>query len=169
MNESITDFFGDTSYEIPVTSNYMRFVDGDNTFRVLSSAIIGYEYFKDDNKPVRSHEPFDEMPTDMKEGGEIKHFWAFVVYNFKAKRIQVLELTQKGIMKKMQAYIKNPSWGNPKNYDITVTRSGAGLNTEYEVMANPHKPLDSKITAQYENMKVNLNALYEGNDPFKSE
>ena len=169
MNTTHDDFFSDAVYEIPVTSNYMRFVDGDNTFRVLSSAITGYEYFNVDNKPVRSKEPFDDVPFDMKKDGEIKHFWAFVVYNFKAKRIQILEVTQKGIMKKMQAYIKNPQWGNPRGYDLTVTRSGSGLLTEYEVIANPHKPLDAGIINQYDAMKINLNALYTGADPFAKE
>ena len=30
----------------PVTSNYMRFEKGENVFRVLSSAIVGMEYWK---------------------------------------------------------------------------------------------------------------------------
>lgn len=162
----MNDFFQDANYEIPVTSNYMKFSEGDNTFRVLSSAIIGYEYFDQDNKPVRSPEPFDVVPTDVKKGGAIKHFWAFAVYNYEAKRIQVMELTQKGLMKAIQAYVKNPKWGNPKGYDITVTRTGSGLDTEYSITPNPHSPLDAKIASQYANMNVNLNALYENGDPF---
>jgi hypothetical protein len=54
------DFFPTADYKVPVTSDYMKFQDGVNTFRVLSSAIIGYEYFNTENKPVRSEEMFDE-------------------------------------------------------------------------------------------------------------
>jgi len=163
------DFFKDENYEIPVTSNYMKLGEGDNTFRVLSSAITGYEYFTDKNKPVRSKEPFDTMPEDIKKDGTIKHFWAFVVYNYGAKRIQVLELTQKGIMKAMQAYIKNKAWGNPKLYDINVNRTGAGMDTEYTITTNPPTPIDVNIAHKYENMYVNLESLYENQDPFVKE
>ena len=41
MNNEINNFFNDTDYEIPETSNYMKFQEGDNKFRVLSSAITG--------------------------------------------------------------------------------------------------------------------------------
>ncbi|MFA6314946.1 MAG: hypothetical protein WC648_01070 [Candidatus Paceibacterota bacterium] len=163
MNE--TDFLP-VDYKIPETSNYMKFQDGDNAFRILSSAITGSEYFKADNKPVRSKEPFDTIPDDIKKGGAVKTFWAFLVWNYEAKRIQILELTQKGIMKTIQSYTKNPKWGNPKEYDFIVTRTGSGMDTEYAITVNPKFPLDEVVTAQYEKMSVDLNALYEGLDPF---
>ncbi len=161
------DFFPTADYKVPVTSDYMRFQDGENTFRVLSSAIIGYEYFNTENKPVRSIEMFDEY-TDIKKGGSVKHFWAFVVWNYKAERVQILELTQKSIMTAIKALIDNPKWGSPKNYDITVTRKGTTMNdTEYSAMPNPAELLDEKIKTMYEAKIINLEALYSGEDPFK--
>src|SRR3990172_6527620 len=66
-------------YKEPEMSNYMKFSDGDNIFRILSKAIIGFQYFTDENKPVRSKVPFTKIPNDIKVGGQIKHIWAFVV------------------------------------------------------------------------------------------
>lgn len=163
------NFFPTEDYKIPTTSNYMKFQEGENSFRVLSSAIIGYEYFNSENKPVRSREPFDEMPLDIKKDGRINHFWAFVVWNYEEKRIQILELTQKGIMKTMQSYIKNPKWGNPREYDFIVTRTGSGLDTEYTVSVNPKSELSGNISESYKNAKIDLNALFTGKDPFKAE
>lgn len=161
------DFFPEANYSIPETSNYMKLkAEGDHKFRVLSSAIIGYEYFTADNKPVRSKVPFEETPN-IKKDGRVSHFWAFVVYNHTAKRIQILEITQKSIQTAMKAYISNSDWGNPKGYDITINRKGTTINdTEYTVMPSPHKPIDSEITKKYESMKIDLNALYEDLDPF---
>jgi len=163
--KTMDNFFPDAEYKIPETSNYMKFVEGDNKFRVLSSAIVGYEYFNKDMKPVRSRTPFDETP-DIKKDGRVNHFWAFVVWNYKAERIQILELTQKGIMKFIQALVKNPKWGNPKGYDITVTRQGSGLDTEYTFVADPHSEIAESIALAYEKKVIDLEALYEGKDPF---
>lgn len=163
------NFFPNEDYKIPTTSNYMKFQEGENSFRVLSSAVIGYEYFNNENKPIRSREPFDETPADIKKDGRINHFWAFVVYNYEAKRIQILELTQKGIMKTMQSYIKNAKWGNPREYDFIVTRSGSGLDTEYTVAVNPKSEIGGDVMERYQKLKIDLNALFTGKDPFNAE
>lgn len=165
------NFFPDENYKIPTTSNYMKFsAPGDYTFRVLTSAVIGYEYFNRDNKPQRSRNPIDDMPDDIKvdkDGNwKVSHFWAFAVWNYEAKKIQILELTQKTIMGPMHALIKNPKWGNPKGYDITVTRKGTGLNdTEYAVVPNPHTELDPEVLDRMEALDINLDALFTGGDP----
>lgn len=163
MNEN---FFGDPNYKMPVTSNYMKFKDGENTFRVLSSAITGYVYFNTENKPIRSQHDFDVTPGK-KEDGEVKHFWAFAVWNYADERVQILELTQKGVMGFIQSLVSNKRWGNPTGYDITVNKSGAGLKTDYEVMANPHSPLEQKIAEAWSKCRVDLRELYTNGDPFK--
>lgn len=161
-------FFGSANYKVPETSNYMKLkTEGAHKFRVLSSAIVGYEYFNTNNEPVRSKDIFDETPN-IKKDGKINHFWAFVVWNYESERVQILEITQKSIQQQMKAYIDNPDWGSPKGYDITINRKGTTKNdTEYTVMPSPHKPVDQKIVDKFTSMKIDLNALYIGKDPFK--
>lgn len=165
-----TDFFPQADYKMPVSTNYMKFQEGDNTFRVLSSAIVGWEYWNTDNNPIRSREPFDGKPDHIKQEKDgsyrINHFWAFVVYNYDAQKVQILELTQKGIMKYIQGLVNNPKWGNPQSYDLVVNRSGTGLDTEYTCVANPHSEVDPVIMTKYQMMSINLEALYDGADPF---
>lgn len=157
-----------TDYKIPESpSNYMRFQPGLNSIRILSSAIIGWEYFTKDNKPVRQKEVFEEIPQDIKEGGKVKPFWAFVVYNYQTKSIQILELTQKSIMTSIKALVDNPKWGKPQNYDIAIIKTGEGLDTEYAVQGEP--PLgepSEEIKLAHTQKYVNLEALYLGADPF---
>lgn len=166
MQNNNDSFFGTEDYKIPDTSNYMRFQEGENVFRALSSAVIGYEYFNTEKKPVRSKEAPDGIPSDIGKDSSVKHFWAFVVYNETAKRIQILEITQKGIMTTMQAYIKNPKWGSPKEYDFIVSKKGSGLDTEYAVSVNPKALIDETIVKKYQDMQIDLTALFEGLDPF---
>ena len=164
------NFFPTEDYKLPDNSNYFKFKDGENNFRVLSSAIVGFEYWNTDNKPIRSKEKLEYTPEDIRlEHGKptpIKHFWAFVVWNYEAGKVQILELTQKTIMSSMQALIKNEKWGNPKGYDITVTRTGSGLDTEYQVMPNPHTEIDSGVEETYAHRPANLEALFDNSDPF---
>ena len=161
-NES--DFFPE-DYKEP-TGNYMKFNIGENVFRVMSPAVTGYEYWNTDNKPIRSKTQWASTPADIKRKDDgkptpIKHFWLFAVYNYAAEKVQILELTQKGVMSSMKAYIGNKQWGDPKGYDFTVTKSGSGLDTDYITMANPHSD------APNVEFDINLEAIFEeGGDPF---
>lgn len=154
-------------YKVPTSSNYLKLTEGEHTFRVMSSAVTGWEYFSTENKPVRSKEAFQEMPEDIKVGGRVNPFWAFVIWNYDEKRLQILEVTQKSIMLPLKALVDNKKWGNPKNYDITITRKGTGMqDTEYSVMPNPHSDIPSEAVSAFMAKKINLEALFTNADPF---
>lgn len=157
------------NYELPETSgNYMRFQNGINRFRILGSATIGYEYFTVENKPKRSKEPFENTP-DIKEKGKVKVFWAFPVWNYQTNSIQILELTQKTIMSAIKFLVDNPIWGNPQKYDITVTKTGEGLDTEYSVMPNPHSEINKTIIDEFMGRTIDIEKLFTGENPFESD
>ena len=164
-------------YKEPDTSNYMKFEKGENVFRVLSDAITGMEYWKETKegrKPVRLHTEEEikigDLETDDKGNLKMpKHFWAFVVFNRSSEKIQILEITQATVRRQVNALYNNEKWGDPKEYDITVTREGEGFETEYTVMPNPKEKLDEGVLKLYKDMHINLEALYEGNDPFASQ
>ena len=159
-------------YKVPSNSNYMKLKDGENTFRILSSAIIGWEYWNNDKKPVRLKERPTEIPDDIRVEADgsysIKHFWSFVVWNYDEKRVQILEITQSSIQNAIKSsLVGNKRWGYPKKYDITITRSGTGFDTEYITQGTP--PISEpapEILEKYEKMYINLEALYVGGDPF---
>jgi len=69
-------------------------------------------------------------------------------------------------MEAVRALVSNPKWGDPTGYDITVTKDGTGFDTTYQVMPNPHSPLDVNASDKYLAMKLNLEAIYDGGDPF---
>lgn len=160
-------------YKAPAGS-FMKLVDGENTFRALSSAVIGWEYWNNEDKPVRLREepigtPADMRPSKDGKAEKVKHFWAFAVWNYAADRVQILEITQSSIQSAITALVKNKKWGTPKAYDITITREGSGFDTEYTVMPNPHAPLDAKAEAALKARPVNLEALFDGADPFDTK
>lgn len=156
------------NYEAPVpTGNYYKLIKGENRFRILSPAITGFEYWTKDKKPVRQPEAWEEVPEDAKRndnGGFQKHFWAFIVYNYEAKRPQILEITQRTIQDAIEAYASNKKWGSPDTYDLVVNATGDGLEREYTIIAEPHSPKPEAEVSQ-----INLHALFLGEDPFTSK
>ncbi len=58
------------------------------------------------------------------------------------------------------------AWGDPRGYDVTVNRKGSKLDTEYTVQPSPHKELSAEIKAAYEAKSINLDALFDGANPF---
>ncbi len=164
-------------YETPESErNYMEFAEGMNTFRILSPAIVGYEWFEDAGdggrvpRRVRTEE---EIPTEVRNAANdrdrAKHFWALMVYNYHTQSIQVLKLKQKTIQRAIEAYTKNPKWGNPMGYDLTVEKVKTGSrerDVKYTVIPEPPTPLDAGIAELAKHIPVRLEALYDGEDPF---
>jgi hypothetical protein len=163
------------NYSVPSPSgNYLKFEQGETRFRFLTSPIVGNEYWNHDGKPVRkrttdSIDHSDIRPEKDGRPGVPKHFWAAPVLNYREKRVQILEITQKGIMQSISALAKDGDWGTPLEYDLVVSREGEGMETKYQVIPKPAKPLDSEAKKAWDTLResgFNLEALYDGTDPF---
>ncbi len=156
------------NYEAPKSEgNYFKFKKGENTFRILSPAVVGWEYWTTDNKPVRALEAWEEVPADAKRGenGRFqKHFWAFIVWNYEAQKAQIMEITQTTIQNAIGAYVDNRKWGDPTKYDLVITATGDGMEREYTTIAEPHSEAPKADISQ-----INLSALLAGEDPFTSK
>lgn len=159
-------------YAVPKSGGqYMKFKDGANKFRVLGSPVLGYVYWNKENKPVRLRKQTAGLPLDIRENEDgtfdrIKHFWAIPVWNYSEGAVQIVEVTQATIQAAITDLVQTEDWGDPRGYDITINRKGEKLNTEYTVQPSPHKPLDPKIQAEFEAKTLNLEALFDGGDPF---
>ena len=84
----------------------------------------------------------------------------------KEEKIQILQITQKGVQKSLRALAKDEDWGSPLGYDIVVTREGKELDTKYQVNPKPAKELDKKVQDLFLKTKIDLTALYRSEDPF---
>lgn len=155
-------------------SKYMRFTEPENKFRVLGSAIVGFELWVS-GKPVRRKNKEDFTSQELlnadvnKFTGKKKtpqYFWAFPVFNYQTNNIEVLEVTQVTIMRGIQDYLDDPDYGNPRGYDLNVIRDESGDKVEYRVKAKPPKKIDAGIFQAFIDMNIDLTALYRGEDPF---
>lgn len=155
-------------YEIKTSTwgNYTRFNDGDTKLRILTSPIMWYQYFTKENKPKRSKKPF-ENTSDIKDQWKVKEFWAFVVYNYETEKLEVCEIAQNSIKWQLFSLSKDSDYGDPKQYDIKINRSGKDLDTKYQVKPLPPKDFDNKEMLDSAKT-IKLEALYEWKDPFET-
>ena len=161
------------SFKETQQNNYFKIQEEKQAFRILTSPIIGYEYFREDKdwkaKPVRQRAPFNGTPADSLRNQAPKEFWAFVVYNHNEKKIQVMEITQRTLMKSIIDFSQSKDWGDPKQYDLEISRTGKGTDTRYSITPLPKSRFENDEAwgeAINEAEKVNLEALFEGGNPF---
>lgn len=156
------------NYEAPKSkSNYTRFQQGENKVRVLSEVITGFELWAD-KKPVRFKEWHEVDPPEGWDGKEARHFQAMVVWNRDLKCLQIMQVTQGSIQKKLASLDASSDWGDIRSYDIVITRTGEGLDTRYDTMPSPKSELEAEIKQAYTDASIKLEALYIVADPFES-
>lgn len=157
-------------YEAPQSvNNYMKLQQGENRFRILSKPLLGFQGWKTGPQGERIVERWpntEKRVTTEYDDGKAKHFWAMVVWNYNEEAIQVLEITQASIQKAILAIARDPDWGDPFGFDIKITRKGEKLETEYSVNPVPHSKVSEAVQEAYMEKPVNLEALFEGEDPF---
>lgn len=161
--------FTPQGYEPPKSSsNYMKFVDGDNIIRILSRPIMGWLDWKEENgkrTPVRT--PYSEpKPTPLDSTKPVKHFWAMVIWDYRDKAIKIMELTQSSIQEALYNLDCDEAWGEPTQYDINIKKSGEKLDTKYSVIARPPKELAEEIKSAFMKVAPNLDELFRNGDPF---
>ena len=159
--------------QIPKSSQFSKLQDGMNRFRFLSDVVTGWEGWKN-NKPFR-HEGdtcrIKPEDVDLNQNGNpnINYFWAMVVWDYREKRVSILELTQKTIMTPFYELEQNEDWGDLKKYDITISKKKEGGKTTYIVQPIPHKPITTEIENAFLESKVDLRKLFDGKYPMSTE
>lgn len=146
---------------------------GQNKILVLDDAIAGYQYWTEQGVK-RSRDVFEDTPGIKQrkddKTGEMKdekqqYFWAFPIYNYATKSVEVYQVTQKGVRDQLAAYQANEAWGDPTGkYSLTIDKSGSGLETKYNVVANPDKN-DEAFTAimeEYKASPVDVDEMFFG-------
>ena len=165
-----TNDFLPQGYEAPkaTAGGYLKFKNASTKFRIVSSPIIGYEGWSNDNKPVRFKEQPKAESLKMLRDNKAKHFWALIVWSYADEQVMILQITQSSIIEGITALAKDEAWGNPKEYDITVNKTGQGMETKYTVVPAPPRPLAEDVIATIteDSANINLEALFTNDNPF---
>lgn len=135
--------------------------------RCLSKPIFGWVEWID-KKPVRI--PLEDgEPEATDPDSPPKKFMALVVYDYADAKVKILEITQQTVIKAIKALAQNADWGEPFNYDLNITGDGEGLKRKYTVTPSSKKATSKDIIREANASPCNLEALYEGEDPWNVE
>jgi hypothetical protein len=137
------------------------------------------------SKPFRfDHEPTEgDLKVEMgdfepREGrggpgtADVKFFVALPVYVYDAGKVQVLQITQKSILKEIDAISQMEDYADLLAWDFIISKKGSGLTTEYNVRPAPRKKgsqehVDSAwIEAKAEGFDISR--LLTGGNPFRA-
>lgn len=137
-----------------------------NRVRILSDKpLVGKVHWTTDNKPVRWKLGEATPEADFRPDQKAKTFVAVAVWNYELKATQVWEITQRTLQESLDLLTRDKDFGHPINYDLKITRKGEGLDTTYSMVPIPGEISDDVQFAVAE-LKVNLDALLSGEDPF---
>lgn len=102
---------------------------------------------------------------------DIKFCIAVPVFNYEAGSVQVMSISQKSILRELDAISQEEDYANLTEWDFTLSKKGSGLTTEYTLRPAPRrKGADATISAAWEETKsggFNLERLLTNGNPFK--
>lgn len=155
------------NYDLPKSaSSYTKFDQGKTKIRIISNSIVGTLVWNN-GKPYRFRQEEEVTVHPDRAGDKPRHFWAFVVYNYNSNQVEILEVTQKSLQLAIMDCYQNEDYGDPKGYDISITKTGEKMETKYTLIPSPPKIVSDEVLESKENKPVNLEAMYDGEDPFK--
>lgn len=136
------------------------------------------------SKPFRFlHEPtYEDIVAEMgdyepREGrggpgtADVKFAIAVPVYSYETGKVQVLQITQKSILKEIDSISQMEDYSDLLNWDFVISKKGSGLLTEYTVRPVPRKKGSQEhVDAAWLEAKAegfDLTRLIDGSNPFK--
>lgn len=154
------------------SSNYLKLEEGNIKVRILSDVTTGWEYWIEENKkrkPIRVVD-FKEVPVEVRQAQDDddkpKFFWMLLVWNYALEKAQIFEITQVTIRRTIENLYKDEAWGDPKKYDLSITRTGEKFDTVYTIVPTP---LTKFVTKDKDIPAIDMSKIFENGDPFDVE
>jgi len=180
----MADYLPDNEIEDQRDSDWLN-LDKNGTYRFRMMGVFGddhlfiegweaWEDYVGDNgesksrphreKYVKGHAVPKEL-VELDRNGTPKYFWMFVVMH--EGKPKILEIRQKTIRRAILELARDEEdWGDPRGYDIAITRSGQMLDTKYVVIAKPPELPTQEMLDAVADAKIDLQVIWEGGQPF---
>lgn len=160
------------------TSGYtMRNLESGKTVRIrfMTDFVVGRSVWTNENTVYRVTEtesiPVEKIGNNKITGkpNAIKQFIAAICYNYDSGEFEIFETDKGSIISKLWDYSQDPDYGDSKNYDIKIGKTGSGLTTKYSVVAAPPKEVEKEIADSFAGQNFDLSTLFTKNDDFGNQ
>lgn len=143
-------------------SDYVKFNEGENRVRIVSSGAMGYAH---GIKTAKSWVPLglcteEDTCKHCLGGNQPKRFWKWIAYDFNTDEIRLLDVGP--MIGNTICEISSKLKKEPTEFDIIIKRKGIGLGTKYEV-------LKAKEDQSFDNSGVKVKKKYLISKYFKNE
>ena len=122
-------------------------------------AEMGDNYQRRPNRDGTGHEP-------------VKAAMAFFVYNYETSSVQVLQISQKGIIRELDQLTQMEDYADLENWDFVLGKEGSGITTEYSLRIVPLKKSSKaelkKAWDDAVDSGADIQRLLDGGNPFKA-
>jgi hypothetical protein len=136
------------------------------------SMIVGWRAFKKDGMPTRKKtiEEIDLSELGKNQFGQDEKpikFWAFPVFVYQENNVQICEIHQVGLMRELERLGNDRNWGDPRQYDISIMKTGSGNRTAYQVTPSQSQFPQEHVDAVGKAInQIDLQKLFVNEDPF---
>jgi hypothetical protein len=148
-------------------SDFVRLEEGSNVFRCISSPFQFYSHWVEDaaGQKRKVHCAMKDCPVCVR-GDNAKPSWYVSVLNRKTGKGGIMEIGAQ-IFKQIKALAMKKSYGDPRGYDIDITRAPKGSQPLYSVLPEPKENLsdEDKAIAKEFLGRIDLQTMVEPPTP----
>lgn len=132
--------------------------------------------FKDDPSPSEVEAEMGpnyerRLNRDKTDVDPAKFAMAAPVYNFENGSVQVMSLTQKGLIREMDKLSQMEDYKDILAWDFVLEKEGTGLNTSYSLRIVPprNRKIIEEAWSKASDEGFDINRLMTGGNPFKRD
>lgn len=128
--------------EVKTGSDFMKLVEGDNVVRIITKPYqFTVAWITDPSGvPRKVRSALGKNCPLVKLGEKLQNRWYVGVIDRRDKKTKILELSSQ-ITSAIKRLALDDDWGDPRNYDVNISRGAPNSQPLYTVFAKPKKPL----------------------------
>lgn len=104
---------------------------------------------------------------------DVKLCVAVPIWNYEAGTVQVMQISQKSILRELDALSQEADYENLLEWDLTLSKKGSGLTTEYRLRPAPRKKGSQEMIdaawKEAQDAGFDIERLLTGGNPFKKD
>jgi hypothetical protein len=182
-DESFENFragFLPANYEAPATTSGWLKPEAGETHKIRimgtmsnpNQGVLCWEGWKD-KKPLR--QAYTAVGYDIvheyDEKSKPKHSWIFQIYHYETQSAMIWGVSQRGLQDELRAYTLDPDWGDPRMYDMKISREGTMLDTKWRLVTGNNKSEPTpEMVETMEKAKIDVSQVFAkngfGDNPF---